>query len=272
MTAVLRRPVQADPAVPPAPRRRRHRLVLGGGLILALLAVWEIAALAAPRTRFYLSSPTDVVATLGTLTGDGTFWSLHVLTTARGFAAGWAIAVVAGIGLGVLMGWSRAIRETLEPFVFVLNAVPRVALIPLLVVWLGYGFAYQVTVVALWSVFPVLLDTIAGVRDAKASLVRMARVFGASPGQVLVTVALPGSVPLVMAGVRQALSHAITGVVGAEIWASAAGIGWVIADAAQTVQVERIIAAVVLVAVAGAVLNELLGVLERRLTRWKEPV
>ena len=263
MTAILRRPVHAPTG------RRRHRLALGGGLILALLAVWEIAALAAPRTRLYISSPTDVAATLGTLSQDGTFWSLHVLTTAKGFAAGWVIAVVAGIGLGVLMGWSRAVRETVEPFVFVLNAVPRVALIPLFMVWLGYGFAYQVTVVAVWSVFPVLLNTIAGVRDARASLVRVARSFGASPGQVLTTVALPGSVPLIVAGVRQALSHAVTGVVGAEIWASASGIGWVIADAAMTIRVERIIAAVVLVAVAGAVLNELLGVVERRLSRWR---
>jgi ABC-type nitrate/sulfonate/bicarbonate transport system permease component len=271
VTAVLRRPAPTTAPVPPAPRKR-HRLALGGGLILALLVVWEVAALAAPRTQLYISSPTEVAATLAAMSKDGTFWSLHVLTTARGFAAGWAIAVVGGIGLGVLMGWSRAVRETLEPFVFVLNAVPRITLIPLLMVWLGYDLAYQVTVVALWSVFPVLLNTIAGVRDAKASLVKMARAFGASPGRVLLTVALPGSVPLVMAGVRQALSHAVTGVVGAEIWASAAGIGWVIADAAQTVQVERIIAAVVLVAVAGTVLNELLGVVERRLTRWKEPL
>lgn len=268
MTTTLRRPARTPATVQPTPRRR-HRLALGGGLILVLLVVWEIAALAAPRTRLYVSAPTDVLRTLWTLSGDGTFWSSHVLTTARAFAAGLAIAVTAGIGLGVLMGWRRAVRETLEPFVFVLNAVPRIALIPLLIVWLGYGFAYQVTVVALWSVFPVLLNTTAGVRDATASLVRMARAYGASPGQVLTGVALPGSVPLVMAGVRQALSHAVTGVVGAEIWASAAGIGWVIADAALTIRVERIIAAVVVVAVAGTLLNELLGVLERRLTRWR---
>lgn len=241
MTAVLRRPAPAKAPAPPAPRRR-HRLALGGGLILVLLVVWEIAALAAPRTRLYISSPTEVAATLVTLTRDGSFWSLHVLATARGFAAGWAIAVVAGIGLGVLMGWSRAVRETLEPFVLVLNAVPRVALIPLLMVWLGYGFAYQVTVVALWSVFPVLLNTITGVRDAKASLVRMARAFGAAPGQVLCTVALPGSVPLVVAGV---------------------------AGGAGVPRTDRMFAIVVLLAATATVLNEAMLRVEARLLRWR---
>lgn len=268
MTVVLRRPA-AQARVPAPPRRRRHRLSLGGGLIVVLLGCWELASRSGPHTKLYVSSPTEVAATLVALSREGSFWSEHVLATVRGFAAGWVIAVVAGIGLGVVMGWSRAVRETLEPFVFVLNAVPRIALIPLLMVWLGYGFAYQVTVVALWSVFPVLLNTVAGVRDARPQLVRMARSFGASPGQLLRTVALPGSVPLVFAGVRQALTHAVTGVVGAQMWASAAGLGWVIADAAMTIQVERIIAAVVLVAAGGTLLNELLSVAEKRLTRWQ---
>lgn len=267
MTAVLARPVRPVATVRPRRRFRGRKLVLGGGLIVVLLVAWELAARADPHVRLLAASPSDVAATLVAFSTDGTFWSVHVLATAESFAAGFVVAVAAGLGLGVAMGRRQAVRETLEPFVFVLNAVPRIALIPLLMVWFGYGFAYQVVVVASWSFFPVLLNTVAGVRTADPALTRMARSFGASPMRLLWTVALPGAAPLVFAGVRQALTHAVTGVVGAQMWASAAGLGWVIANAAQNIQVERIIAAVVVVAVSGALLNELLGVLERRWTR-----
>jgi len=267
MTATLTRTIR-----PPATIRRRRRfrgrkLVLGGGLLVLLLVVWELAARANPHVQLLASSPSEVAATLVAFSGDGTFWSVHVLATAEGFAAGFVVAVVGGLGLGVLMGWRRGVRETLEPFVFVVNAVPGIALIPLFMVWFGYGFTYQVVVVASWSFFPVLLNTMAGVRAADPALLRMARSFGASTKRLLWTVALPDAAPLVFAGVQQALTHAVTGIVGAQMWASASGLGWVIANAAMNIQVEQIIAATVVVAVSGALLNELLGAVARRWTR-----
>jgi ABC-type nitrate/sulfonate/bicarbonate transport system permease component len=108
-----------------------------------------------------------------------------------------------------------------------------------------------------------------GVRTADPGLMRMSRSFGASRSQQLFTVALPASLPMVFAGLRQSLAHSVTGILGAEIWASSAGIGWVIANAELDLQTDRIIAAIVVVVVAGVALNEVLHRVESRFTGWR---
>lgn len=246
-----------------------RRVVLGGGLIVMVLALWQWYADRDPQHLFVVSSPARTVRSLAALAGDPRFWTVQARASAEGLVVGWVVGVGAGLLLGLLIGWYRALRELVEPVLFGLNSVPHLALIPLVTLWLGYGQPYKVVVVAASSFFPVVLNTAAGLAATDRRLVGMSRSFGASWPQVFRTVSLPASLPVTFAGLRQSLTHAITGLIGAEIWSSSAGLGWVIANAEQDIRTDVIIATVVVVTVAGLVLTELLHLAEARLTRWQ---
>ena len=259
-----------------ATRRRRHtfqsvrwrRIVLGGGLAVLLLLLWQWYSSRSAHNIFIASSPSRSWDSLVALVTTGSFWSVQLAATAQGLALGWSCAVAAGLLLGAALGYVRTLREALEPLLFSINFVPRLALIPLLTLWLGYGLTYKAVVVVIAGFFPVLLNTMDGVRRADNELMRMSRSFGAGPVWQLFTVALPGSLPSVFAGLRQSLAHSVVGVIGAEIWASSAGLGWLIANAELQVRTDRIIATIIVVTVVGVLLNETLRLVESRCTRW----
>ena len=245
-----------------------RRVILGAGGLSAALLCWQWYSGLSPDNVFVASSPRRAWDTLAGMLSQGSFWTVQVSATLEGLAAGWACAVLGGLALGAVMGASRHWREALEPLVFAVNCVPRLALIPVITLWLGYGFVYKAVVVAVAGFFPVLLNTMDGVRGADPQLVQMSRSFGASRREQLRTVALPGALPIVFAGLRQSLAHSVVGAIGAEIWASSAGLGWLIANAEQNVRTDQVIAAIVVVTVIGAVLNELLARAETRCLRW----
>jgi ABC-type nitrate/sulfonate/bicarbonate transport system permease component len=255
-------------AVTPRNGRAWRRAALGVGGLVAAVACWQWYGGQSPDNVFVASSPQRAWDTLAGMVSEGSFWTVQVSATVQGLAAGWACAVVGGLALGVIMGASRHWREALEPLLFAINCIPRLALIPLFTLWLGYGLVYKTVVVAVAGFFPVLLNTTAGVSGAERQLVQMSRSFGASRLDQLRTVSLPGSLPMIFAGLRQSLAQSIVGVIGAEIWASSAGLGWLIANAEQDVRTDQIIAAIVVVTVIGVVLNELLAQAETRCLRW----
>jgi ABC-type nitrate/sulfonate/bicarbonate transport system permease component len=142
-----------------------------------------------------------------------------------------------------------------------------VALIPMFVVWLGFGFEYKLVLVFLAALFSILVNTVAGVRDADVRLIRMAKSFGASDWQLARTVVLPGAAPYVMSGLRQSVSHALLGVVIAEVLSSSAGLGFLIDQSAQLYLIDKLFAVVVFIAALAAIINQLLLFLEAR-TAW----
>jgi ABC-type nitrate/sulfonate/bicarbonate transport system permease component len=258
----------ALPALMPRTAGAWRRAALGAAGLLAAVACWQWYSGQSPDNVFVASSPQRAWDTLAGLLSDRSFWTVQVSATAQGLAAGWACAVASGLALGVIMGASRHWREALEPLLFAVNCVPRLALIPLFTLWLGYGLVYKTVVVAAAGFFPVLLNTTAGVSGAERQLVQMSRSFGASRRDQLLTVSLPGSLPMIFAGLRQSLAQSIAGVIGAEIWASSAGLGWLIANGEQDVRTDQVIAPIVVVTVIGVVLTELLAQAETRCLRW----
>jgi ABC-type nitrate/sulfonate/bicarbonate transport system permease component len=242
--------------------------MLGGTVTVAALLCWQWYSRLSPENVFVASSPQRAGHALWSMVADPGFWSVEIRASALGFALGWALAIGAGLLFGALMGFSRVVRDTLQPLFVAVNCVPRLAVIPLATMWLGYGLTYKTVVVAFAGFFPVLLNTTDGVRTADPRLMQMSRSFCASRSQQLFTVAVPASLPMVFAGLRQSLAHSVTGILGAEIWASSAGIGWVIANAELDLRTDRIIAAIVVVTLAGVLLNEVLHRVEARFTRW----
>lgn len=177
-----------------------------------------------------------------------------------------------GIPLGILLGWYRRLYYFLDPTLSAFYATPRVALLPLLIIWLGIGIWSKIAVVFLGAVFPILLSTVAAVRTADARLLRAAHSFGATDLQIFRTIILPGSVPFIITGLRLGVGRALVGVVVGEMVAATAGIGLMISIAGNTFQTDRVFVGIFLIAAAGVVLVEALTRLERRFEKWRPPV
>ena len=180
---------------------------------------------------------------------------------------GFAIASLLGVALGVLMGRSNLALQILDPYVTILYNTPRVALIPVLLLWLGVGDALKIVIVVLAAVFPISVNVTAGIRDIGGQLTEPARSMNASEGQLLRKVVLPASFPYLMAGLKLALGRALTTVIVAEFFVSLSGLGGILHAASSTYQMAKMLAPAIILAAMGVVLDGLLTHLERRVRR-----
>jgi NitT/TauT family transport system permease protein len=202
------------------------------------------------------------------LTRDGTLGPA-VVQTAKLFAVGFAVSLVSGLAIGVLVGWYARVEAALEPFIAILYAVPRIALVPLIMVWAGLGFRSQVIIVWTTAVFPIVINTALGVGEVDRNLIAVARSFRATSWDVLRTIALPNAVPTILAGVRQALALALIGVVVAEYFVGNDGIGGLIVNSGQSLDTAEAYVGVVIFAVTAIAMNSAVKALERRLGLWR---
>src|SRR5206468_9135363 len=160
-------------------------------------------------------------------------------------------------------------RYALDPFITFLYATPRIVLLPLFIIWFGIGVESKIAVVFLGAIFAILINTTAGVRNLDANLVKVARSFGASDFQLFRTIALPGSVPFILTGLRLGLGHALTGVVVGELVAAQAGVGLMMATAGATFQTSKVFVGLVIVASTGVIMTYALSKIEQRFQSWK---
>jgi NitT/TauT family transport system permease protein len=167
------------------------------------------------------------------------------------------------------MGWYSRVNAILEPFVSALYATPRIALLPLVVIWFGIGIASKVAIVFLGAIFPILVNTITGVRTIEADFIKVARSFGATDRQMFATVVLPSAVPMLLTGLRLGLGHALVGIVVGEMYGATQGLGYLIAVAGARFQTDRVMVGIILIAGLGVALTELLRAIERRFERWR---
>src|SRR5262249_2724685 len=155
---------------------------------------------------------------------DGSIWP-DLIVSAEEFALGYGLAVVIGVPLGILMGWYTRLNAGLDPFVNALYATPRIALMPLIILWFGFDLPAKIAIIFLSPGLPTLVNTMTGVRTMERDFVKVARSFGASDGQLFWSVALPSSVPNLLTGLRLGLGHALIGIVVGEMNGATAGIG-----------------------------------------------
>jgi NitT/TauT family transport system permease protein len=265
------------PARPAAGRRaivrrrftRDHVSRLLGLLgIAAVLVGWQLSTDLGLVDPLFASSPSRVASAYRTLIDNGELWR-DVRSSALVFVIGLAAASVVGIAVGVLMGWYRPLHALFNPFVGFFNAIPRVALIPLFFIWLGIGTDEKAAVVFMGATFPILINTLNGIKSLDVSVIRAARSFGASDLQVFRTVVLPGTVPFIVAGLRIGLAMALTGTVVAEMYASSTGIGYLIVSSGNMFKIDDVFVGVTFVAAVGVILTALLHRLERRFDTWR---
>jgi ABC-type nitrate/sulfonate/bicarbonate transport system permease component len=258
----------ARPA-PSVPAWRRHENALIGTLsVLAFLAFWEAVVQFGFVNPLFTSSPSRIAVAGYELFASGTIYG-DLQASGLEFFAGYGLAIAIGVPVGVLMGWYSRVNAVLDPFVSALYATPRIALLPLVVIWFGIGAASTIAIVFLGAVFPILVNTITGVRTIDADFIKVARSFGSSDRQLFVKVALPSSVPLLLAGLRLGLGHGLIGIVVGEMFGATQGLGFLIAVAGARFQTDKLMVGIIIIAVAGMAMTQILRAVERRFERWR---
>lgn len=236
-------------------------------IALALfLGVWQLVSI--PAGKLLLPSPFDVLLAVVDLTRSGQLLSATASSLVV-FAAGYALAILTGVTLGVLMGGMPRVGQTLEVYVNALNATPRVAFIPLIIVWFGLGPMAKIVVVWFQATLPILINTYAGVQNTDPDLLEAARSFGARRGQIFRHIMLPAALPYIVTGLRLGGANAMVGTVFAELYTALSGLGYLIAQFGGTFQTAKYFAPVLVLSALGMLVSQSLKLLERRLARWK---
>src|SRR5260370_13082239 len=227
-----------------------ERLAIGGGTLVAVLLVWEALGRSGLVDPLFISFPTQVAQAGWQLSHDRDFWN-DVAVSATEFILGSGAALALAIPLGLAVGLSKRLQYLIGPFVDTLNAVPRVTLLPLIIIWCGIGIWSKVVVVFLGAVIPLLINTHSGVKASEARFIRVARSFSASRLKMFSSIILPGIVPFIFTGAKYGAGRALLGVVVGELYASTAGLGHLIADAGDTLQGGRAVGGALLFTARG---------------------
>jgi ABC-type nitrate/sulfonate/bicarbonate transport system permease component len=183
---------------------------------------------------------------------------------------GFGVSLVLGVGLGLLMGRSRVAEALLDPHLNALYATPQVALTPLLMMWLGLGFAVKVVIIFLFAFFPILINTTSGVKNVSASLVEVGRAYLASERQILFKVVFPAALPFIMAGIRLAVGRALVGMVVAELFTAITGLGAMLTLYGNLFETAKMFVVIGVFGLLGVGLIRATQALESRMARWKE--
>lgn len=258
---------------PAGPRRlrRRGRRVARTWLLRLLgvavvLGVWEWYG---RRTNPILFTyPTAIAQAAVVLARQGSL--LRALTQTLS-VLGWGLlfSVVIGIAVGLAIGRSRTLEALLDIPLTALYAVPMVALVPVIVLWVGFGPVAKVVIVFLFSVFAIMLNTARGVREVEPQLIEVARAYSASEIGLWKDVVLPSALPYIVTGLRLAVGRALVGVIIAEFYTSIAGLGFLIVSYANTFQTAKVFVPVVILMVLGVLLTAALQLLEGKLAPWQ---
>ncbi len=233
-----------------------------GGLLL-----WELVSRIFVANPLFLAAPTQIMQAIYALTLTGEM-QRHMAISGVEFFLGYAIASVIGIMLGFAMASSATAKRALQPWISGLYATPTIALAPLFILWLGIGIWSKVLVVIFLVLFPVTINTEAGLRTTSDRLIEMLRSFGATPRQIFFKVSLPSAMPFILAGLKLGIGRGLIGVVVAELFGSRAGLGRLISQSANSFNMPELFAGVVVLAFAGIVMTAGFTWLEGKLVPW----
>jgi NitT/TauT family transport system permease protein len=256
------------PAPAPEPPRRRELpgWVITTFSIVLLLVLWQwLGREVNPALGTY---PTAVAAAFWQLAVSGELWKA-LASSLQPFAAGYALSIAVGVPLGLAIGRSRLLENGLGIYVTAGNAMPLVAFVPLLVLWLGLGFWVKTVIVFLMSMFPIAINTWLGVRAVPKTLIEVGRSFVA-PGHVIMRrIVLPATLPYIMAGIKLAVGRAVVAMVIAEFFTAISGLGGIIITSANNFETATMFVPIIVIMLLATLLNQLVGWIERRVAPWQ---
>ncbi|MDV2475001.1 ABC transporter permease subunit [Rhodococcus zopfii] len=268
--------ISVEPTVaPPAePSRGRHAIrtpratsLLPWVVPVLVLLGWQWASSTGLVSASILPPPSKVLETARTLWSEGELQT-HLMVSVRRIVIGFTIGAAIGLVLGFAVGLSRIAEGLVDRTLQMLRALPHLALVPLLIAAFGIGELPKVMLVILGVIFPVYLNTVAGIRTVDPKLVQLGRSYGLGRGELIRQVIVPGAMPMILTGIRYALGVAWLTLVIAETIATSEGIGFVAQNGRDLLRNDRIVLAIVLYALAGLLADQLIRLAEARVLRW----
>jgi ABC-type nitrate/sulfonate/bicarbonate transport system permease component len=233
-----------------------------------ILIAWQAAISSGLVGAVFLPSPWSILLALRDLTVSGELWR-HLSISLLRIAVGWALGTAAGLGVGIAMGLRSVARSVGLPLVSALFPIPKIALLPLLILWLGIGEAPKIATIALGVFFPTAIAAASGIDSVPRGLIRMAQSFDLPFRAILAKVVLPGALPSIIAGFRISASTALLLVVAAEMIGAQDGIGAFVLVAGNLMQTDRLMAGVVVLSLLGLAIGGILTEIEKRVLRWR---
>ena len=248
--------------------KRPPKWVAGAG-IFAVLVLWESICRAGLVSELYLPAPTAILRTIGEMMLSGELIA-NLKASLYRIAMGFAVGALAGIVIGLLIGFSHLADAIGNPIIAALYPIPKIALLPLIVLWLGIGEVSKVTIISLGVFFPVVINTYAGVRNVDPLLIRVAVSFHVSRLNLIRKVILPAALPVIFAGLKLAAGTSLLLLVAAEMIAAKEGIGAMILHYGDLMLTTKLMAGIIVLSVLGLIFNQVLDSLEIRLIPWKK--
>jgi NitT/TauT family transport system permease protein len=250
----------------------QEKKILGAAAVILFLTTWELCGnILQLINPLFMSAPSFVFKAAYQMFASGEIYN-DLYVSGIEFFWGYILSVVVAVPFGIAIGWYKRFAYVCDPFVNAMNATPRIALLPLVIIWLGIGIISKVGIIFLGAVFPLLINTRDGVKTTPVNLLTAARSFGASEWMIFKSVVLPSTVPFILTGLRLAVGRALIGVMVGELYAATAGIGFMITVAGATFQTDKVFVGVLIFAISGMTLTAVIDRYERRFDKWRPKV
>ncbi len=234
--------------------------------VIAFFIAWEIAG--RNSDPLFLAPPSRIFEAAWELTVSGDLWTAFIDTMIP-FTIGMAISIVGGIIIGVAMAQWPIVEYALDPFVNALYAIPRVALVPLIMLWVGLGPASKIVILVSVAIFPVIINTFAGIRDVRHAMLEVGHAYCATKAQVFFKIVVPSAIPFLMTGIRLSVGLGIIGIIVGEFFTAQSGLGGMIVNFANLFATAKLFVPIIVVGLLGVVITEVVRLVENRLSRWR---
>ena len=241
----------------------RKVMLLRVSLLLLIIGLWEAAAALQWIDPFIMSSPSRIVRTIGSLYNDGVLF-MHIGVTLWETVAGFSLGTLLGIGIAIVLWWSPVVARSLDPYLVVLNSLPKIALGPVIIIWVGAGEGAIITMALLISVIVTVLSVLNGFMDVSEEKIMLMRTFGAKRLQILSMVILPASVPSIISALKINIGMTWVGVIVGEYLVSKAGLGYLIVYGGQVFKLDLVMASILILAVVAALMYIAVAYVEKR--------
>ncbi|MGG0791838.1 ABC transporter permease [Peribacillus simplex] len=249
-------------------KKEKKSFFISVASVLIFLLIWEVASQNEWINPLFISSPIEIAQAAVLMVQEISFWE-NMKVSGYEFIAGFVLAILIGIPIGVLSGWNSNFNAVVNPFISGLYVTPKVALLPVIIIAFGIGPASKIVIVFLMAFFPIVMSAQKAMLTLDQNLIKAARTFSASEFQIFKTIALPSTVPFLLNGIRLGIGQGLIAVVVGELFASTAGIGYQLTSNGQNLQTDRMFVGVLVITITGIILTSLLGIIERHFSSWK---
>lgn len=249
-------------------KRKLLIILLQISLLVFFFLSWEIAAVQNWIDPFIFSQPTAMFETAVKMIQDGTLF-LHIKTTLLETIAGFLLGTVLGTLTAVLLWWNRFLSDVLEPYLVVLNSLPKTALAPIIIVWFGNNQRSIILVALLTSVVVTIMSVLNGFLQVDENRIKLIRIFGGTKRQVLTKVVFPANIPCILNALKINVGLSFVGVIVGEFLVAQNGLGFLITYSSQTFQMSAVLLSVMILAMMAALMYSAISILERKFMKWQ---